>query len=179
MGTLRRRSRHERSWVIRCSENSRWDRRGGDNILSIVTAGGEFPSTVVENSVDGPQFVAFLERLIRDRPRPLILVVDRASFHRSAVVRQFVRAHRTQIRLFFFPAHAPELNPDEQVWNEIKHRQIGRQPVKNKLDLKRRLDVALRALQAFPERVRSFFHLPDTQYAAIPESALTSCPLIN
>jgi transposase len=139
------------------------DRRGGYNILSIVTARGEFQSTVVEKSVDGPQFVAFLERLIQDRPRPLILVVDRASFHRSTVVRQFVRAHRPQIRRFFFPAHTPELNPDEPVWNEIKHRRIGRQPVKNKLDLKRRLDTALHALQAVPERVRSFFQLPDTQ----------------
>jgi hypothetical protein len=45
---------------------------------------GEFQSTVVENSVDGPPFVAFLERLIQDRPRPLILGVDRASFHRSS-----------------------------------------------------------------------------------------------
>ena len=36
-----------------------------------------------------------------------------------------------------------------------------------------------RTLQAFPERVRSFFHLPDIQYAAIPESALTPCPIIN
>jgi transposase len=148
------------------------DRRGGHNILSIVTARGEFQSTVVEKSVDGPQFIAFLEHLVRDRPRPLILVVDRASVHRSAAVRQFVRAHRTRIRLCFFPAHTPELNPDEQAWNEIKHRQIGRQPVKNKLDLKQRLDAALGALQALPERVRSFFQLPDTQYAAIPESAL-------
>ncbi len=148
------------------------DRRGGYNILSIVTARGELQSTVVEKNVDGPQFIAFLEDLLRERARPLILLVDRASFHRSAAVRQFVRAHRTQLRLFFFPAHAPELNPDEQVWNEIKHRQIGRQPVKNKLDLKQRLDAALRALQALPEKVRSFFHLPDTQYAAIPESAL-------
>jgi len=155
------------------------DRRGGYNLLSIVTARGEFQSTVVEKSVDDPQFIAFLERLIRDRPRPLILVVDRASFHRSAVVRQFVCAHRTRIRLFFFPAHTPELNPDEQVWNEIKHRRIGRQPIKNKLDLKRRLDAAFRALQAFPKRVRSFFQLPNTQYAAIPESALTLCPVIN
>jgi transposase len=155
------------------------DRRGGYNVLSIVTARGELQSKVVEKSVDGNPFIAFLEDLLRDRPRPLILLVDRASFHRSAAVRQFVRTHRTQLRLFFFPAHAPELNPDEQVWNEIKHRQIGRQPVKNKLDLRRRLDAALRALQAFPERVRSFFHLPDTQYAAIPESALTPCPVIN
>jgi nucleoside-diphosphate-sugar epimerase len=63
--------------------------------------------------------------------------------------------------------------------NEINHRCIGRQPVKNQLDLKRRLDAALRALPAVPERVRSCFQLPDTQYATIPESALTPCPVSN
>lgn len=82
-------------------------------------------------------------------------MVDRVSFHRSAAVRQFVRAHRTRIRPFFFPAHTPELNPDEQAWNEIKHRQIGRQPVKNKLDLKRRLDAA--PCRLFPSACALFF----------------------
>ena len=68
---------------------------------------------------------------------PWSVIADHASFHRSAVVRQFVRVHRTQMRLFFFPTHSPELNPDEQVWDEIKHRRIGKQPVKNKIDLKK------------------------------------------
>lgn len=77
---------------------------------------------------------------------------------------------RVRDSAFLFPAHTPELNPDEQVWNEIKHRRIGRQPVKNKLDLKRRLDNALRALQAFPERMRFFFQLPDTQGDAMNDS---------
>ncbi len=148
------------------------DQRGGYHLLSLVTARGELPSTGVDQSVDGPQCIAFSENLLRDLSHPLILRVDRASFHRSAAVRPFVRAHRTPLRLFFLPAHAPELHPDEPVWNEIKHRQIGRQPVKTKLDLKQRLDAALQALRVLPEQVRSFFRLPHTQYAAIPESAL-------
>lgn len=42
------------------------DRRGGYKLLSTVTARGELQSAAVEKSVDGPQFIAFLERLIRD-----------------------------------------------------------------------------------------------------------------
>ena len=42
------------------------DRRGGYNLFSTVTARGELQSTAVEKSVDGPQFIAFLKRLIRD-----------------------------------------------------------------------------------------------------------------
>ena len=144
------------------------DRRGGYNVLSIVMAGGELRYSLAEQNGDGPRYVKFLQQLLRGRSRPLIVIADRASFHRAAVVRDFVRAHRTQIRLFFLPAHVPDLNPDEQVWNEVKHRRIGKQPVKNKIDLKKRIRSALKSLQIKTEKVQSFFQLPSTKFAAIP-----------
>ena len=113
----------------------------------------------------------FLQQLLRGRPRPLIIIADQASFHQSPAVHKLVRAHRAKIRLFFFPTHSPELNPDEQVWNELKHRQLGKQPIKNKTDLKKRIRSILKSLQYKAEKVRSFFQLPDTKYAAIPEAA--------
>jgi transposase len=147
------------------------DRRGGYNVLSVITATGALRYTVTEPSVDGERYVAFLQQLLQGRTRPLILIADQASFHRSAPVRQFVLAHRTPLRMFFFPTHSPELNPDEPVWNEIKHRQVGKQPIKNKPDLKKRLYSALKSLQQKADKIRSFFQLPDTEYAAIPDSA--------
>ncbi|MBK8535661.1 MAG: transposase [Candidatus Competibacteraceae bacterium] len=45
--------------------------------------------------------------------------------------------------MFFLPTHSPELNPDEQVWNEVKHRQLGKQPIRSKLDLNRRIHSSL------------------------------------
>ena len=60
----------------------------------------------------------------------------------------------------------PELNPDEQVRNEIKKNRIGKQPVKNKVDLKDRLVFALDSLKQNTKRIISFFHMPDTKYAA-------------
>ena len=65
------------------------------------------------------------------------------------------------------PKSSPELNPDEQVWNEIKDKKIGRQPVKNKTDLRERLYSALNALKHQTEKVRSFFELPHTKYASV------------
>ena len=146
------------------------DRRGGYNVLSIITAQGELIYALEEKSIDGERYVEFLQEVLRGRTRPLIIIADKVSFHRSAVVRQFVRAHRAQIRMFFFPTYSPELNPDEQVWNEIKHRQIGKQPIKNKFDLKVRLRAALKSLQQNVEKIRSFFKLPTTRYAALPET---------
>ena len=78
------------------------DRRGGYNVLSVITATGTLRYSVTEPSIEGERYVAFLQQLLRGRTRPLILLADRASFHRSALVRRFVRAHRTQLRVFFF-----------------------------------------------------------------------------
>jgi len=63
------------------------------------------------------------------------------------------------------PKRAPEFNPDEQVWSEIKNNRIGKQPVKNKVDLRERLISALDSLKQNTKRVISFFSMPDTQYA--------------
>jgi len=145
-------------------------KRGGCNALSVVMAQGKLRYSVRDGSIDGEVFIRFLEELIRGREQPLILLVDHATFHRSKAVRDFVRAHRTQLRVFFLPRRAPELNPDEQVWNEVKTHRIGKQPVKDKQDLKKRLRSVLASLQKKTERITSFFQLPDTKYAAQYES---------
>jgi transposase len=140
--------------------------RGRLNILSVVTAKGEFDYDVTEQRINSKEYIEFLKQLIKDRDRPLFLIVDRASFHRSKQVRTFIWHHRRKIRLFYLPTYSPEVNPDEHVWEEIKDKQLGRKPVKNKRDLKQRLYSALESLQDRSERIISFFHLPETQYAA-------------
>jgi len=145
--------------------------RGGYNVLSAITAAGELTFDIEEKSIDGKRYIEFLEKLLAGRTRPLIVIADNATFHRSKEVREFVRGHRHQIRMFFFPPYAPKLNPDEQVWNEIKHRNLEKEPIKNKSDLNRRIDSLLRSLKEKTDKIRSFFQLNDTKYAAIPEPA--------
>ena len=145
--------------------------RGGYNVLSAITAAGELTFDIEEKSIDGKRYIEFLEKLLAGRTRPLIVIADNATFHRSKEVREFVRGHRHQIRMFFFPPYAPKLNPDEQIWNQIKHRNLEKEPIKNKSDLNRRIDGLLRSLKEKADKVRSFFQLDDTKYAAIPEPA--------
>ncbi|HYQ92768.1 MAG TPA: transposase [Candidatus Competibacteraceae bacterium] len=116
--------------------------------------------------MDSAAFIAFLERLIRGQEPPLILIMDHALFHQSKPVRDFVRIHRRQLRVFFLPKRAPELNPDEQVRNEIKNNQIGKQPLNSKRDLRARLYSKLRSLQRKAKRIQAFFRLPGARYAA-------------
>jgi transposase len=141
-------------------------KRGGYNVISVVTPQGTLRYSLKEGAIDSTVFIDFLKQLIQGRQRPLILLVDHASFHRSKAVRDFVRAHRTVLRIFFLPKHAPEYNPDEQVWEEVKVNRIGKQPIKDKQDLKKRLHSTLKSLQKNTKRILSFFQLTDTKYAA-------------
>jgi transposase len=60
--------------------------------LSMVTAAGKLHYTVTAATVDSEQYIHFLRQLLHGRTRPLILLVDRASFHHSQPVREFVCA---------------------------------------------------------------------------------------
>jgi len=140
-------------------------KRGGYNVMSVVTAEGKMRYSIEDGTINGQVFIGFMKHLIDNRDRPLILLADHASFHKSKEVRDFVHQHRSKLRIFFLPKHVPEMNPDEQVWNEIKTNNIGKQPIKDKVDLKKRLHTALASLQKKYKRIISFFQLPDTKYA--------------
>lgn len=130
-------------------------KRGGYNVLSAVTAEGEMDYSIQDGMVNGERYIEFLGGLIAGRKRPLIVLADHATFHHSKQVRDYVRAHRSQLRVFFLPKRTPEYNPDEQVWNEAKNNRIGKQPVKNKEDLKARLTSALDSLKQNTRRIIS------------------------
>ena len=139
--------------------------RGRYNMLALVTTKGQLHYKVTGERVNSDIYIEFLEHLLGGRTKPLILLVDHASFHDSKVVKNYVRARRDRIRVYFLPKYAPDYNPTEQVWEEIKENQVRRQPIYSRLDLKKALLKALKSLQANTNRVRSFFLTPHTKYA--------------
>ena len=141
--------------------------RGQMNVLAAVEPTGRLYHEVTTERIDSGRYIEFLQGLLEGRDRMLIVLADRAAFHRSAKVRAFVRANRDRLRVFFLPRYSPEHNPAEHAWEEIKDKQVGRQPLKNMADLKRRVQAALKSLQGRIQRVISFFHLPETRYAAV------------
>ena len=79
---------------------------------------------------------------------------------------------------FFLPGYSPDLNPDELVWRQIKHHDIGRQLLEDADELTSKVYTALRSLQRRPKTVRSFFTTPTTCYAA-KEVPLSTAGLIT
>jgi transposase len=144
----------------------RTGQRKSVNMLSAVSARGELRFMLVQGRVNGPVFAEFLRRLMHNAPQPIFLILDGHSIHHSRPVRDFVASQEGRLRLFFLPPYSPELNPDEQVWNYVKHHGIGKVTLRVATDLRRFVLARLRSLQRLPWTVRMFFLTPHTQYAA-------------
>jgi hypothetical protein len=59
------------------------------------------------------------------------------------------------------PGYAPELNPDELVWNYMKRTGTAKHPLTRGQSLKDRIEADLLHIQNNPALVRSFFQAPD------------------
>jgi transposase len=110
------------------------------------------------------EFIDFCQRLLHDRLEPVFLVVDGHPTHRAKKVREFVDATDGQLQIVTLPGYAPELNPDEWVWKNVKADGIGRAGVTSKDDLYAKATAALRRLQQMPHVARGFFGGPTLRY---------------
>lgn len=75
---------------------------------------------VHDTNIRTPHIVDYLRGLHRQLRRPLIVVMDRLSAHRSAV-RQLVEQGTRWLDVAWLPAYAPDLNPVEALWSYAKY----------------------------------------------------------
>jgi transposase len=141
-------------------------RRFSLNMISAVSARGELRFMVHEGNVDSKVFREFLKRLMTGATHPIYLVVDGHPIHKSKLVKDYVDAQQGKLKLFYLPPYSPQLNPDEQVWGNVKTR-VAKQTPQNKVELKEKISGALRRLQKMPAIVIGFFQHPHCRYATI------------
>lgn len=72
-----------------------------------------------DKNVRSAEVVQFLQQLLRHLRGPVVLLWDSGRQHRSALVQHFLQAH-PRLHTYRFPGYAPDLNPDEFVWNHLK-----------------------------------------------------------
>lgn len=78
-----------------------------------------------EGSIKSAQIVDFLEALVRQIGRKLLIIWDGLKAHRSRVVRDYVDGLDGKIELAFLPPYAPELNPVEYLWAWLKRHALA------------------------------------------------------
>jgi len=131
--------------------------RFGMNLISAISPRGDFRFMTVEGRMNAEKFIEFLKRLIHNAPRPVFLIVDRHPSHRAKKVLAFVQSTEGRLRLFFLPPYAPDLNPDEHVWNHLKNHGVGKQAFRSRDQFREVVLGHMRSLQRLPDLIRSFF----------------------
>jgi len=134
------------------------------NALSAVNLRGAFWYNVYTGRLNKEQFIVFLKDFLRHRRRPVFLVVDRHPAHIANWVAEFVPSLRGRLELHFLPGYAPDLNPDEFVWNHLRQKGVSKTPLRQGESLRARVAADLAAIQADPPLVRSFFRAPSVDY---------------
>jgi transposase len=90
------------------------------NAISAVSESGAFWFDVYEGGMNAARFLESLKKLMKWRSRPVFLVLDGHPAHRAKIVKEYVESLRGKLELHFLPGYAPDLNPDELVWNYVK-----------------------------------------------------------
>jgi transposase len=142
--------------------------RQGVNMISALANSGELRFSIFEGRFTAKVFIEFLDRLVRSIPnRRIHLICDNHSTHHAKLVKRWVATRADRIELHFLPAHSPELNPDEQLNQDVKRhmREIYPKPT-DKTTLRTELMRFLHRRQRQPHIVRAYFQEASVRYAA-------------
>lgn len=138
------------------------------SMLSAITPRGVLRFDVRTGSVDSEVFIEFAKKILQDAGgRKVFLIVDGATTHTSKKTREWVKSTEGRLRLFILPSYSPELNPDELVWKNVKHDQIGKSAPKSADDLFNKAVLALENLSHFPEVIQAFFEKKALAYITL------------
>lgn len=99
------------------------------------------------------QVIQFLRHLLRHIPGTIILLWDNIQTHKAKSLKAFLAVH-PRIHHHHFPGYAPELNPDEFVWSQMKRR-VANSPPQDLSELQIVLGKEKRRLQRSQRLMRS------------------------
>src|SRR5271167_5162570 len=131
---------------------------------SAVNARGGFWFATYKGGMSAELFIEMLKALMRHRKKPLYLILDSLPAHKAKIVQEYVASTEGKLELHFLPGYAPELNPDELVWNHIKRTGMAKSPLAKGESLHDRIDGELADIQRNRALVRSFFRAQSVSY---------------
>jgi transposase len=112
---------------------------------------------LVEGTIKSQQVIDFLGHLRRYLRRPLLIVWDGLSAHKSKITRDFIASQQGHITIEFLPGYAPELNPVEYIWAYWKQHELPNVCPKDWWELDTRSRGALRRMRRRPRLITAFW----------------------
>ncbi len=116
-----------------------------------------------EGPVTAEVFREFLERIVEEADRKILLVVANCSIHHARTIREWLEANQAAVELYFQPTYSPQVNPVELLWALVKRR-VSRELSKTNTQLRDNLEAAFESSKKAPEQVQAFFREANCKY---------------
>ena len=140
--------------------------RFGCNMISSITNKGLMRFMIYKSGFNADVFINFLRRLIYRQKKKIFLILDNHKVHHCKKAADWLQKHKDKIEVFFLPAYAPELNPDEMLNRNVKSNVVYSNLFTSQDELISSLKSYLFSLQHNPSKVKSFFDFDEVLYAA-------------
>jgi transposase len=132
-------------------------KRGGVSALSAITSRGQLIFRLHDKRIASAEVIAFLGQMLRHHSRRhLVVVMDQAPPHVSKKTTTYI-ATQPRLHVFHLPAYSPDWNPDEKVWNHLKHQELKGHQAKTKEELALLTSTKLTAMATNPDLLQGIF----------------------
>ena len=132
-------------------------RRGGVAAISAINGSGRLLFQLHEKRICSEEVIEFLGQMLKHhKRRHLVVVMDQAPPHTSKKTMSYIASQR-RLHLFHLPKYSPDWNPDEKVWNHLKHQELKSHQAKTKPELKELAETKLRSMSGNPGLLRGIF----------------------
>jgi transposase len=131
--------------------------RGGIAAMSAISKPGHLLFRLLEKRIASEEVIEFLEQMLKHHPRRhLVVVMDQARPHTSKKTTAYIESQR-RLHVFYLPSYSPDWNPDEKVWNHLKHHELKSHQAKTKDELKSLTRRKLQSMAKRPELLRGLY----------------------
>lgn len=102
-----------------------WQTRDHLSVISGITRDGRSAFRTHDTAIHGERAAHFLVQLQRTLDERLLVIWDGSPIHRSRAVKAVLAQAQGRIWLERLPGYAPDLSPDEGVWQHLKNVQMA------------------------------------------------------
>jgi len=137
----------------------KWLSRDHLSVMAGFTPEGKLYTLVRPESLSSVHSVAFLEHVLRQTARRLLVIWDGSPIHRWGEVPTFLSGRKgKKIHVEALPGYAPDLSPwDQGGWHQLKHVEMRNLSCMDLDELHLELHLAIGRLRQKPHLIRRFF----------------------
>jgi hypothetical protein len=117
--------------------------------------------TLVNSYFSNVEVAEFLSGALQWLNGPLVVIWDGGSMHKGGPISELVAQSGGRLDLERLPAHAPMLNPVEQVWTWLKYGRLCNFAPQDAHQLNKAVIRELDAIREDQDCLRNFFHASD------------------